>query len=229
MKEELSKEYYIQEKELCVLLALKGQHQLYGIRMDGIEFMDHAELYQIIFLMLKKGILSRPESVSYDISKPHVYHMEKQLERCIDLIKKAKRFVVLANTDENIPEWYFYVAEKDVVMLQPAGQGGFLHMKQMTKDRMFEFVKESMVIQYCGEATDCIYDVARKCWQENKDSILQRPEVKQLLQEYDIATQYKKSQVIRFAYGLDEFLIGSDKNKRWTIKELGKKGEKMWF
>ena len=199
MKEELSKEYYIQEKELCVLLALKGQRQLYGLCMDGVESIDRAELYQLIFLMLKKGILNRPENVAYDINEQHVYHIEESLERCIDLIKKSKRFVVLANTDENIPELYFYVAEKDVVLLQASGQGGFLHMEQITKDRMCELVKENIAVLYCGEATDHIYDAAKKCWQKDKDSILQNPAVKQLLQEYDITTQCKKSQVIRCA------------------------------
>lgn len=229
MKEELSKEYYIQEKELCVLLAMKGQNQLYGICMDGVESIDHAELYQLIFLMLKKGILNKTENVAYGKNRHHAYHIEESLEHCIDLIKKAKRFVVLANTDETVPEWYFYVAEKDAVMLQPSGQGGFLHIEQITKDRMCELVKENIGILYCGEATDRIYDTAKKCWQKDKDNILQNSAVKQLLQEYDITTQCKKSQVIRFAYGLDEFLVGSDKNKSWTIKELGKKGEELWF
>lgn len=102
-------------------------------------------------------------------------------------------------------------------------------MKQITKDRMCELVKENIGNLYCGEATDHIYDMATQCWQKDKDSILQNLAVKQLLQEYDITAQCKKSQIIRFAYGLDEFLVGSDKNKSWTIKELGKKGEELWF
>lgn len=214
MREELSKEYYIHERELCVLLALRGHHQLYGIRMESAETIDYKDIYQIIFAMLKKGMLTKNENLLDDDSKQNAcnYSIEEKLKQCIDLIIEAKRFLVLADTDENIPEQYFYVREKDAVMLQAAVQEKVLHIKYIAEDKMQIYCRKNTLAAYYNEAAKDMYKAARECWKEDKDIILHKSMVKKLMQEYDIKTQCKTRQIIQFVRGLDEFWIISDKD-----------------
>lgn len=109
------KKYLIQETELCILLALKGVRTLYGICLDSTETMTQEELYYNLFIMQKKGIISR-RADSGEI------WIGEELDSCIERIRTAARFIVLADADELVPEKYFYVARKGAVMLESAGQ-----------------------------------------------------------------------------------------------------------
>ena len=198
---ETLKKYYIKETELCILLAMKGKEALYGIRLDGGLFMTEETLYRSLFSMQKKGIAGKYETGAFWI--------EKELEGCIELICAAESFVVLADRDEMTPEQYFYVAEDDVVMLEPTGHGGAFHMEKMTRDRMRDIFRDN---GFCknekgSEAPQDILDKSLEYMYEEKDVILQYPEVEKLIQEYDVHTRQKKGQGIKFICGMDEYVV----------------------
>lgn len=208
---EISKVYYIQEAELCILLALKGTQALYGLSLNSDTSMTQEALFLNLFAMQKKGILIRPKSSD-------TFLIEEDLDSCVELIQAADRFLVLAGLDEQTPEQYFYIAGKEAVMLQPAGQydavqaEGAFHMEKMSEDAMWDRVWESGL----GLETErrivphSVLMEAQKYRNEDKEMILQHPAVDMLLQEYDVHTQRKKKQWIQFVCGLDVYVVCSD-------------------
>lgn len=208
---EVSKVYFIQEAELCILLALKGQQTLYGLRLNSDASMTQETLYHNLFAMQKKGILVREDSSD-------TFLIEKDLDSCVELIREADRFIVFAGADELTPEQYYYIADKDAVMLQPAGQydavqpEGAFHMEKMPEDAMWDIIRESGFDMEAAHGTvPCsVRAEAQGFWNEDKDVILRHPTVEKLLQEYDVRTQSKKKQCIKFVYGLNEYFVCSD-------------------
>lgn len=204
---ELTKEYCIQETELCILLALKGMQTLYGVRLSSAESMTRETLCRCLFAMQKKGIVGRPSS------SDDAFWIEENMDECAGLIQAASRFIVLADADEQIPERYFYVAGDTAVMLQPAGQqGGAFHMKKISKEAMWAVIGESGLGTE-EEAMSVPEDIRREAqgfWQEDKDAILLYPAVKGLLQEYDVRTQCREKQRVRLVHGLDAYLVCGD-------------------
>lgn len=211
---ELSKVYYIQEAELCILLALKGKKTLYGIALGSDASMTQEALYQNLFAMQKKGILTWTDTSG-------TFLIEEDLDSCVELIQKADRFVVFAAADELMPEQYFYIADRKAVMLQPVGQydavqsEGAFYMEKMPEDAMWDILREN------GFETETAKDnvpyhiraEAEEYWNEDKDAILQHPVVEKLLQEYDVRMQRKKKQCIKFVCGLDTYIVCSDEGQ----------------
>lgn len=221
MRKEISKGYYIHEMEFGVLLAVKGLSELYGICLSGIESITQTELYQTVFHMMKKGILSKADSQ---------VQIEESLDSWIDTIIEAQSFIVFADADELIPESYFYVADDHVILIQPAGQqSSLLYLEKISRDEMWELMKSKGLQTLSKEPVECknppieLYEEARDYWLADKEDILQKSRVKQLLQEYDIHTKCKKRQMIKFVCGLDEYMINSDdqEDKVWNVSEEG--------
>lgn len=205
------KKYLIQETELCILLALKGVRTLYGICLDSTETMTQEELYYNLFIMQKKGIISR-RADSGEI------WIGEELDSCIERIRTAARFIVLADADELVPEKYFYVARKGAVMLESAGQydarqrTGAFYVEAVTEEDMQDRIRENGLA--AGTAQEPVpAGVLRQVegyWQEDKDAILQHSMVEKLLQEYDVRTRRKTRQCVRLGCGLDSYLVCSD-------------------
>lgn len=203
---EVTKRYYIQETELCILLALKGVRTLYGICLDSDTAMTQEELYYNLFMMQKKGILNGK------------FQIEEELDCCVGRICTAARFQVLADVDELVPEKYFYVASEGAVMLEPVGQydtgeqKGSFYLEAITEDEMWDRIWDNgFQTKTAGvPVPDQILEAARHYWKEDKNAILQHAIVGKLLQEYDIQTQCKTKQCIRFHCGLDTYLVCSD-------------------
>lgn len=208
---EISKVYYIQEAELCILLALKGTQILYGLRLNSDASMTQEALFLNLFAMQKKGILSRSKSSD-------TFLIEEDLDSCVELIQAADRFLVLAGSDELTPEQYFYIAGKEAVMLQPVGQydavqpEGAFHMEKMPEDAMWDRIRESGfgLETEQGIVPQSVRMEAQKYQNEDKEMILQHPAVDMILQEYDVHTQRKKKQWIKFVCGLDMYVVCSD-------------------
>lgn len=224
MMKEISKGYYIQETELSILLAIKGLQELYGIRLNGIESITQEEIYQTVFTMLKKGILNKLQDR---------IQIEDSLDNLMDVIKNAQSFWVYADVDDSSPESYYYVAGKDAILIQSGGQqNNLLSIEKMTSEEIMEVMTRNWLEQNAKEVMECktppegLCEEARRYWLANKETILQKPKVKQLLQEYDVHTKCKKKQVIKFAMGLDEYIVYSDEqgDKIFDVLEMG--GEK---
>lgn len=209
MKEEISKGYGLQETEICILLALKGVQELYGICFQGMEDITQEDIYRNVFQMLKKGILYKTENR---------LQIEETLDNWLDFIKNAEKFLVLADADELVPESYYYATADTVILLRPAGQQrSRLFMQKLTKAEMWEHIKNQglEVKSHTNQhiSPEGLLEKARECWYEDKEKLLQKQEIKQLLQEYDIDTKCKSRQLIRFSYGLDEYLMYSDEQE----------------
>ncbi|MDE6917373.1 MAG: hypothetical protein K2P39_11320 [Lachnospiraceae bacterium] len=225
---DVTKEYYILETELCILLALKGGQTLYGICVSSAQSMTREELYHSLFAMQKKGMIRKADD-------SNTLRIAGGLDSCIERIQTAERFWVLSDSDALVPENYFY-AEHDAwrrgaVMLEAAGkydaalQEGAFRMKIITGAALSELFRENgflggqdMAEQEAVPAA--VFEEAQSCWQEDKDTILQRATVKKLLQEYDICTQQKIRQSVQFRCGLDTYLVDSDSLER---------REKVWY
>ena len=223
MKEEISKGYYIHETEFGVLLAMKGLQELYGIQLNGIESITQTDIYQTVFNMLKKGILNTQEGQ---------IQIEEALDNWIDMIKDAQSFIVFADADELIPESYFYVARGYAIFIQSMGQqGNLLYLEKITPDKMWNNIRSNGLQDHKGEKTEYkeppqgLYEEARDYWLVDKEHILQKPKVKQLLQEYDIRTKCKKKQIIKFVCGLDEHILCSDSQEDKVLTVLEEGGE----
>lgn len=198
---ETLKKYYIKETELCILLAMKGKETLYGVRLDSGLSMTEEALYRSLFAMQKKGIAGKDENGAFWI--------EKELDDCIELIRTAESFAVLADKDETVPEQYFYIAGDDVLMLEPTGHGSAFHMEKMTRDKMQGiFSDNGFSKKENGSAVpQDIIDRALECMDWEKDVVLQYPEVEKLIQAYDMHTRQKKGQGIKFICGMDEYIV----------------------
>lgn len=208
---EVTKKYHILETELCILLALKGEQTLYGICLNSDTAMTREELYYNLFIMQKKGLISRKTDSSG-------FWIETGLDCCIERICTAVQFIVLADADELVPERYFYVAREGAAVLEPVGQydtgqqGGAFLLETVTEDAMWDIIRESVFqMETANESVPAkILEAAQDYWQEDKDMILRYPTVGKLLQEYDMRTQCKKKQCIKFICGLDTYLVCSD-------------------
>jgi len=219
---EVTKKYYIQETELCILLAFKGKQTLYGIDLNSAASMTREKLYHNLFAMQKKGMISRKDSFS------DAFCIEEKLDCCMERIQTAARFLLLADADELVPEKYFYAAQEGAVMLEPVGQydagqqEGAFRLELITEAAMWKVIRENGIQMEPESAAvpDNILEEAQVCWLEDKDTILQRSAVQKLLQEYDVHTRSKKRQCIRFVCGLDTYLVCSDE---------GKGGERIWY
>lgn len=219
---EVTKKYYIQETELCILLAFKGKQTLYGIDLNSAASMTREKLHHNLFTMQKKGMISRKDSSS------DAFCIEKGLDCCMERIRTAVRFLVLADADELVPEKYFYATQEGAVMLEPVGQydagqqKGAFRLEPVTEAAMWEVIRENGIQMETEPAAvpDNVLEEAQICWLEDKDTILQRPTVQKLLQEYDVHTQSKIRQCIQFACGLDAYLVCSDG---------GKGGKRVWY
>ena len=221
---EVTKKYYIQETELCILLALKGVQTLYGICLNSGTGMTQEELYYNLFIMQRKGIIRRE-------ADSNAFQIEEELDGCIERIRMAARFIVLADADELVPEKYFYVAREGAVMLEAAGQydteqqKSAFHLEAVTEETMWGIIRESgFQMKAAGGAIPSkVLEAAKCCWQEDKDTILQHSTVGKLLQEYDVHAQCKKKQCIRFVCGLDTYLVCSDGSN------VVESGEISWY
>ncbi len=206
---ETVKKFFIQETELCILLALKSVKALYGICLDSTETMTQEELCYNLFNMQKKGIIDRRADAD-------VFCIEEELDSCIERIRTAARFIVLADADELVPERYFYVAREGAVILEAAGQydtgnAGAFHLEAVTEAVMWDRIRESGFVMETanGSVPAEVLERAQGCWQEDKDTILRHATVEKLLQEYDVHTHCKIKQCIRMSCGLDTYLVCS--------------------
>ncbi|MBQ6787678.1 MAG: hypothetical protein IJO85_08150 [Lachnospiraceae bacterium] len=221
MREKISKGYCIHEMEFGVLLAVKGLQELYGMQLNGLDTITQTDIYQIVFNMLKKGFLETTESR---------IRVEEVLDHWIDRIKTAECFIVCADVDELIPESYFYIGNDNGVFIQPVGQqGNMLYLENITRGEMWDYIQSKGLQNYESDMMGTeislieLYEKARDYWIADKEYILQEPKVKQLLQEYDMHTKCKKKQIIKFIYGLDEYILYSDNqdDKVFIVQEEG--------
>ena len=216
MREQIAKAFFLQELELAVLFVMKGQNELFGLRLNQIEKINEQMLYQTIFRLVKHGMLEKEDDG---------FKIREDINALLEDMILAKHFMVLAFQKENSPENYFYIGKR-VVCIQSAGQQGeMFRIEAVPVDNMTEYV---MNHGFCVEGIRKTEDISKQekieeipdfpfslqeYWQEEKDVILQNEHISSIMILYDVASREKQNQYCILSHQLDDYFIWCDESK----------------
>lgn len=216
MREQIAKAFFLQELELAVLFVMKGQNELFGLRLNQIENINEQMLYQTIFQLVKHGMLEKEEDG---------FKIREDIDALLEDMILAKYFMVLSSQKENSPECYFYIGKR-VVCIQSAGQQGeMFRIETMTVEQLTEYVINHGFrvegIRKTGdlskqEKIEEIQDFPfslQEYWLEEKDVILQNEHISSFVILYDAASRKKQNQYCILSHQLDDYFIWCDESK----------------
>lgn len=216
MREQITKAFFLQEMELAVLFVMKGQNELFGLRLNQIEKINEQMLYQTIFQLVKHGMLEKEEGG---------FKIREDINTFIEDIILAKQFMVLSSKRENSPESYFYIGKR-VLCIQSAGQQGeMFRIETVPVEQLTEYVmNHGFHVECIRKAEDMskqekIEEIPdfpfslQEYWQEEKDVILQNEHISSFMILYDMVSREKQNQYCILSYQLDDYFIWCDESK----------------
>lgn len=101
------KAYYLKNLELSLLLSVKGMKELYGIKMDNIQSADQSLIYQTLFELEKKKLIS--------VNKENVM-IYKELDEILEDINSAEKMLLYTNRFSEFPDQCIYLAGRAVAV-----------------------------------------------------------------------------------------------------------------
>lgn len=106
--------YYLKNFELAVLLSMKGMTELFGIRIAGIQNPEKAAVYQALFALEKKKLLSAEEGGMT---------IKPRLDSLLDDIKNAEEMLYYTDRLAENPDQCIYLS-REAVFLSGYGKSG---------------------------------------------------------------------------------------------------------
>ena len=118
---QIEKAYYLRNLEFAVLLSLKGVSKLYGLKMNDISTAEASVVYNALFEMEKKRLIT--------IENKKNIKIEQDLDKTLESIKNADRMLLYMNMKQEHYEQCVYMGEKAVFVSSYGIAGGINHIE----------------------------------------------------------------------------------------------------
>lgn len=122
------KAYYLKNLEFALLLSVKGVQRLYGFKMDDISTAEAPEVYEAIFGLGKKKLIT--------IESKKDIKIEPALDEALDSIKNAERLLLYASIGSEHYGQCVYIGRKAVFVSSYGAEGGISHIEAKDIDAL---------------------------------------------------------------------------------------------
>lgn len=99
--------YYFKDMELALLLSLKGMKALFGIKMNNIHRSVQTPVYQTLFELEKKELIT--------VHKENVT-VNKKLNEILETVSNAKKMFLYTNRFSEYPDQCIYLSDRSVAV-----------------------------------------------------------------------------------------------------------------
>lgn len=228
MTDRIEKAYYLKEKELEVLLSIKGVRELYGFRMDVNGAVDRKELHRVLFGMAKKNMLSLSDGQ---------FRIDEGVEAVLEDMAGAGNVLILTGGPE-YPECCIY-AGQNLVLVRLLGRNGKIYrMESMDRReaglKLREYgwmvpglLDKTPVCQEEGEQHQQMRKLAGMLYGQEKESISRREEVRRCLMQYSAFQGKKIRQLLIISGVLEDYITVSDGQQDEVYLYSDKKAEEL--
>lgn len=123
------KTYYLKDLELALLLSIKGMKELYGIKMEHIKNPPKTLIYQTLFELEKKELISG--------NKGKVV-IDKRLNQLLDSISNAEKILYYTNRLLKYPDQCIYLSDRAVAVSVYGTVGDMKRIESVSLSRLPE-------------------------------------------------------------------------------------------
>lgn len=152
--------YFLKNLELALLLSVKGMTKLYGIKMNGIHMIDKSSVYQTLFELEKKRLITLHDKKIVICPK---------LDDMLDNVKNANEMVLYRNRATEYPDQCIYLGEKAVFISSYGRAQGMNRIESVSIGSLPEKIQE-----YGFRAEEMISDRSLFEEREIKDAELEK-------------------------------------------------------
>lgn len=161
---EEDKAYYLKNQELAVLLSIKGMSELYGIKMEDIGSPDKTLVYQTLFGLEKKQILSA------DWNEKGERAIHPEINDMLDHIRNAEKILLYSGRTYEHSGQCIYLGSRAVLLSVRGEGGGMKRMQSIPLDLL-----SKKICEYGFFLKEIISDKSLF-----RDAEIERPEIREM-------------------------------------------------
>lgn len=128
------KAYYLKNIELALLLSIKGVKTLYGFKMNNIQNPDPKLIYQTLFELEKKNIVSFQDKENITIYSG--------LNQILDNIKNAEKMLLYIDIRAEHPDQCIYLGDRAVFISTYGAMQNMNRIESISIDSLAEVIYE---------------------------------------------------------------------------------------
>lgn len=208
----MEKAFYLQERELAVLMAAMGKTKLYGYPLRHVKELSEQMVNMTLFQMVKKKIIR--------ISERGI-HIQDEYQDVIKSIIEAQKLYVYANADEKFPQMFLYQASQ-VIMLCGQGQDSSIirvevWQRESMTDRLVEngmtvnsLLQDTLFERVEPDKEEWLKEKYRNWYLFSLEKILKESSMYFILREYDVGLEKLQFQIMAVGDGMQDYLIGEN-------------------
>lgn len=127
------KAYYLKNLELALLLSAKGMTELYGIKMDDVHMPDKNSVYQTLFELEKKKLITFHD---------HKIVICPEVDEMLDDIRNAQEMLLYRNKTTEYPDQCIYLGKKAVFISAYGREQGMNRIESIFMNSLPEKIQE---------------------------------------------------------------------------------------
>ncbi len=121
----IDKAYYLKDLELAVLLSMKGMDELYGFRMKQVRNPKTEDVYEALFALSKRGLLTFREEERNGSDRKRIT-IEPDLDAMLEIITEAKHVLIYSSERGDHPSRCIYLGKR-AVFVSTQGTDGIVN------------------------------------------------------------------------------------------------------
>ena len=106
----VDKAYYLKDLELAVLLSMKGMDELYGFRMKQVRHPKTEDVYETLFALSKRGLLTFREEEGNESDRKRII-IEPDLDAMLEIITEAENVLIYSSERRDHPSRCIYLGK----------------------------------------------------------------------------------------------------------------------
>lgn len=228
ISEKPEKAYCLKQTELSVLMALMGVRRLYGFRMDEVLNMSRAELYNTLFALGKKQLVS-PEGNGFQI--------QGEISALLRDVAGAEAVLVYAGGEE-YPECCIYIGRRIILVRQMKADENRYAISALETEEICQALREfgwgvsgvsGKNENFAGdtEAMEQVGKLAHSVFDQEIKTTLQEETVQCCLILYSVKQEQKTRQLLLINDILENYLVLCDGKEEWVYVYTEEKADEL--